>query len=176
MFPLQHIRPENEERYPVLREIDAVLIHRCSVGNNARDVMHGFAGGIPQAARIVGYRMPYHFVVDASGEVTQCVTVGRQAPHAASWNSRSIGVAVLGDFRRNAPTGSQWNAAATLVGLLASPERWDVLGHDEAPGGSNDPRKQCPGRRWPMEQFRSAVWGREVSTAEVDDFWRYVRL
>lgn len=165
------------DKYRHLSEpLRTILIHRIALGNRARDVVAAFTGGVPDAAAVTGYKMPYHFVVEGDGTVVQCLPLSRQGPHAWKRNVDSIGVAAIGDFTRHAPAAAQWRSAAILCHLLGKPQAWEILGHDEAPQGSRDPNKQCPGWFWDMDRFREGVHELLISGGNVDDFWRYVAV
>lgn len=176
MIPLIRCTPPNERQHAPLREhLDTILIHRIGIGTRAADVVHAFTGGVPDAARVTGYKMPYHFVVEADGTCVQCLSLAYQGPHARKWNGRSIGIAAIGDFRIHAPPAVQWRSAVLLSALLAYPQGWAIMGHDAAPEGSSDAAKKCPGDKWVMEDFRDAVAEASLRTIDVDNFWARVR-
>lgn len=136
-------------------------------------VLHRFGGdalpGVECAADIArwyrenpewtGGRMPYHFVVHATGYVEQALGLREKGAHARRYNKAGIGVAAIGDFRVLPPSPQQWRAAAvTVAGLLeffGLDPFTGVRGHDELLGGSRDPGKRCPGRFWHMGEFRA---------------------
>jgi N-acetyl-anhydromuramyl-L-alanine amidase AmpD len=71
-----------------------------------------------------------------------------------------IAVAALGDFRSRAPHMPQWAGLTLLCCHLAAKYRispLSVVGHDEIPGGSSDPDKQCPGRYLNMDFLRKSI-------------------
>jgi len=113
----------------------------------------------PPAGR--GYHAPgYHFGVElADGDIL--VLPGR-APHlegahcrAHSANRYSLGVAVVGDFDFDPPAPALLRATSAVLANLALAYAIPVesiLGHREF-----DPRKTCPGARWPLETTRAMV-------------------
>lgn len=176
MIPLTfHTSPSEASHAPLSDHLDTVLIHRIGIGARAADIVGAFTGGIPEAAKATGYKMPYHFVVEEDGTCVQCLRLGVQGPHARSWNSHSIGVGMVGDFRRRGPLQAQWRSAVLLTALLRAPQGWKVLGHDQAPGGSSDPSKQCPGAYWDMDLFMQDVVLALPRGVDINNFWCRVR-
>jgi N-acetyl-anhydromuramyl-L-alanine amidase AmpD len=135
-----------------------IVIHHSatSVGNAARfhvEHLHrGMANGLA-----------YHFVIDngTSGRRDGQVETGsrwtRQLPgghcHQAWMNERGIGICLVGDFSRRAPSPRQMSALVSLVNTLR--KRYgipieNVLGHGQCPGEST----QCPGRAFPWAEFK----------------------
>jgi len=103
-------------------------------------------------------RMAYSIVVTPSGVVEQAVPLSKYTPHARRWNRRSIGVAVMGDFRNHPPTTEQEFALAWLVPALACYYGAKVVRHDDLPGSSSQKGKVCPGRFLNVEGL--AAWTR----------------
>jgi N-acetylmuramoyl-L-alanine amidase len=96
----------------------------------------------------------YHFVIGDTGDVEAGRPTYWSGAHCPSYNSRSIGVCIIGrggnDF-----TDTQINSAVSLVlGLMA---QFDipvdnVIGHYEADPESG---KTCP--NYPMDDFRNML-------------------
>lgn len=88
----------------------------------------------------------YHYVVRRSGKVEPGRPVSRSGAHARGYNSRSIGVCLVGGVNaRNEPadnfTKSQYSALVRLVRRLrAQHDIVSVIGHRDLPGV----RKACP--------------------------------
>lgn len=147
--------------------VEGVVIHRLELPK----ATGGADADAVQVARFfsdrslhTGGEMPYHFLVRPDGKIEQALDLDDAGQHARAWNARAYGVACMGDFRKVGATRGQWNAAKALtVDLLLylGPRAW-VKGHDELPGGSGDPSKECPGKLWHME------WFRDECMAEVD--------
>ena len=146
--------------------ITGVVVHRIEVSqedpafhDNPSEVVRFFRTH-PTGVRATGGKMPYPLLIEADGTLTQLLPLGRVTPHARSHNPTTIGVACLGDFRRESPPALQ---RATLVAVCTEllhaldvgSER--LFGHDELVGGSADPNKECPGRHLSMIVLRADV-------------------
>jgi hypothetical protein len=173
--PTKHLPPD-VERYRRRATTQRIIIHRTGLGTRAADIVAGFTGGVPEAAKATGGKMPYHFVVEPDGKAVQCLPVGVMAPHAWKWNDRTVAVACSGDFRRHEPPQAQWYAAARLCRSLEMMYRADTWGHDELPDGSKDPEKQCPGGKWDIPFFLGAIRHLAITGADVVNFERHLVL
>jgi N-acetylmuramoyl-L-alanine amidase len=72
-------------------------------------------------------------------------------------NEEGIGICLIGDFNRTAPTAKQMNSLIKLVRFLQ--QRYHIpksriYGHRDVPGGHET---ECPGRRFPMSRFKAAL-------------------
>jgi len=109
-----------------------------------------------------GGRMPYGFVITPDGTIEQCAPLSIITPGAKGLNNVAINIAVIGDFRREAPSVKQGLA---LNELCVDLNRWIVLkgtspkieGHTEKPGRSGDSNKSCPGKHLVVAGLRSNV-------------------
>lgn len=146
--------------------IDRIIVHRIEVsqedstfGDQPAEVIRFFATH-PIGQRATGGKMPYPILVDATGGITQCLPLMVISPHARKFNQRSIGVALVGDFRTRAPSAAQRQSTvgllAHLVHRLGLPVA-AICGHDGLDGGSADPDKVCPGRHLPMGPLQADV-------------------
>lgn len=81
------------------------------------------------------------------------------------FNSKSIGVCVVGNFDERAPNPNEWLFAQVLCACLAEKftvQNKNIIGHREAQaigGLPIDNRKSCPGRMWDMGKFRKELAG-----------------
>jgi N-acetyl-anhydromuramyl-L-alanine amidase AmpD len=177
MLPLFFsLSPTSNKHKDLSQKVDTLIVHRVLLGTTARDIVQAFTGGVPEAAEATDHKMPYHFVVERDGSVHQCLSLNKRGVHARRWNRRSIAVACLGDFRREIPRVAQWQSAVLLGGLLSGIQKWEILGHDEAPKSSSDPNKECPGDLWNMSRYRACVRGLSLGSCDYNDFWGKVRL
>ncbi len=97
----------------------------------------------------------YHFLVDPSGRVFEGRSLAWQGAHAGGTNNvRNIGVCLLGDFDREAPTRASLDALARLVAQLRDTHGIAanrVYGHGELKTTA------CPGRHlrtW-LQRYRT---------------------
>lgn len=137
--------------------IRRVVVHRCSVtaasGGTHGDDPGQVAEWFRQSMRWPGH--PYHFQVSRRGLVWQCNALDARTYGAAGWNTSSVHVSVVGDFRSEAPAAEQLRVLALLLSDLLSAhgsEPWSVCGHGEL-----NPLKRCPGRHLSMGTLREAV-------------------
>ena len=105
--------------------------------------------------------MPYTFVICPSGLIEQALDLRVISPHAWHRNTDTLGIAVIGDHRKEQPPSPQVDALVAIccafVDWLGSSVQDVVFGHDELPEGSSDKTKECPGRNLPMHVVRLEV-------------------
>lgn len=87
----------------------------------------------------------YHLLIKPGGEVEQMLPLSQRGAHSVGYNSRSIAVAIVGDFRDHVPETAQF-ASLIKVGEALMPLCREMVAHSDLPGGSRDPKKVCPGR------------------------------
>lgn len=151
-----------------MHHIEALVVHRISlVGIGIPDDEldgPGMCAAFQDPRKLGGYtgnRNPYSLLVRyPEGVIEQCTPLREVTAHAAAWNSRSIGMAVVGDFRKHHPDPRQWDRALLLAAAVSQALNLRIVGHTElGSSGTHDPTKQCPGRLWPMSAFRAQVAG-----------------
>ena len=152
-----------------LYQIDSIILHRIggtaarpatcapdypghnpphSIGETAVEIAAWFRTH-PEAAGTA--RMPYTFVVRRDGVVEQALWLTVSAPHARRWNTRAIGIAIVGDFRHEVPPSLQVDAVTGLCARLNDTLRRPlaIYGHSmwipDVAGATKDISKQCPG-------------------------------
>lgn len=142
-----------------LRRLRHVVIHRIRVPDphiNTPEGIREFFEAHDDGIRATGGRMAYHVIVEPGGEITQTIPLGLISPHCAPYNSESIGVACVGDFRHQDPTHAQWIAARDVcLDLLTQYPDLTVVGHSEI--GDKPQGEECPGARWQIAEFREVV-------------------
>lgn len=139
------------------RNIDTVMLHRIgpTLGPAPAGSAVEIAAWFREHPEVLGTTMmPYTFVIPPDGKTEQAVWVSMRTPHGRSWNTRAIGVALVGDFRRQPPTDQQVDAAAALVIRLQDALRhplavyghtmWHPLPHQT----TTTPGKDCPGKHF----------------------------
>ena len=102
-----------------------------------------------------GGKMPYALVVRVDGSVDQCRPLGIVTPHALGWSQNALGIAIVGDFRKEPPTEAQVHTCEQLCGVLMAFYGAALHGHDELPRSSLDEGKVCPGHLFPLAAVRA---------------------
>lgn len=79
--------------------------------------------------------------------------------HCPGYNSRSLGICLIGMLDDHAPTDKQW--AVLVDACVRLCQRYDIhhsdiLGHRETPSGKKQ-GKSCPGRKVDMNHLRKLV-------------------
>ena len=164
-FPYQHevifnALPHSEmgwRRRP-LHAIRGVNIHRCSVA----DSVDGIARWYMQHKGWAG--IPYHFTIDPrDGDpiVYQTSPLTAWTAGIAGYNYKGVHVAVIGDWRTEAPSDLVLCAAACLsADLLGFGVGRDIKGHSERSLSLVKKwwtTKQCPGRMFDLDRVRKTA-------------------
>jgi GNAT superfamily N-acetyltransferase len=166
------------------RRVTHIVVHRVEVSqedatyqDTAADTARFFREH-PLGQKVTGGAMPYHVLIDPSGETHHTVPLDRAAPHAANANATSVGVACIGDFRAAPPPAAQYQALVACLadlGRILGLDALSIVAHDALPGASRDPEKVCPGVHLPLDRLRddvarmharpSAAWGAPAGAA-----------
>ena len=157
--------PGNRGHSRALTAIDAAVLHRIHMGDPDNDN----AESIALAFDKLGQRMPYTFIVPSAQPSSDLVIVEQACPlwaktgHALAWNDRSVGIGVVGDFRKTKPTVKQKAAILWLCLRLqdvctphlklrrGTNTDFLVTVHGALTTGTRDPQKliggkeECPG-------------------------------
>ena len=180
LFDLQvidRIREADDGRYKRLSLPEKIVVHRigpeldcrvndchyCQTEYADTNRSHSFALHVcrwfqthPRLG-MTGGENPYHFIIDFD-KTEQALCLDECGAHARRWNSKSIAIAVRGDFNHKHPTAYQKSALYHLCCILSLHlQKIDIWGHTELPSATKDPMKRCPGVYLRMEQFRAAV-------------------
>ncbi len=151
-------------------QIEGIIVHRIEVsqedssfGDSPREVERFFVEH-PIGKKATGGDMPYPLIIEADGKITQTLPFNLIAPHAVAANPSTIGLALIGDFREQAPSGPQMKSLlqtciqlVMAIGIPTEKLSEHLRGHDEIPGASRDPDKECPGRILDMTDLRRRV-------------------
>ncbi len=105
--------PNSNDRKSVV-PVDAIVIHTTEVS---------FQGTL-NIFQSTSSQVSAHFVVDTNGHIVQMVDTSRRAWHATYYNTRSVGIEMVG-YANNPATWNSSNLAA-LMDLLA----WLVTAYD----------------------------------------------
>lgn len=131
---------------------DYILVHHTGAWEKNPQQVKNYHLGL-------GWRdVGYNYIIDYLGEVWQGRSLAIEGAHCnvAGMNRRAIGIALLGNFMGQAPTGNQLNSLYALVASLCREHRINpdnVLGHNGVPGAATD----CPGDRLDMSAVRRVV-------------------
>jgi hypothetical protein len=128
----------------------------------------GIASFYRQNRQWTGGQMPYTYVVLPSGVIEQALPIWEIGPHALRWSAPTIGVVHIGDFNKHAPPAEQWASSVDLVAELCSALELDplardaggvhvVAGHTERPRATKAKNKDCPGKLFPLTEYREQV-------------------
>lgn len=166
------VKGEKTYKRARLDEREGVLIHRVGkdratgvdFGDSAEEICEAFTEG--PAAPFVGGKVPYTFIVEKGGRIAQALPLTWIGPHAAALSRSWLSVAFVGDFRYESPSDEAFLGGIFLVrNLLGTLGRGisAVRGHTEpemvALGSTKNRNKQCPGARFDLYKFRSALSG-----------------
>ena len=130
-----------------MRQIDMIVIH-CGATPNGRhntvediDKWHHANGWQRKAAAMRAFNprlssIGYHYVIYTDGTIRTGRSEDEIGAHAAGYNTRSIGVCLLGTDRF---TPEQWESLAEVIRRIGEGRK--VIGHRDIPGV----KKSCPG-------------------------------
>jgi hypothetical protein len=165
---------------PCRQSTKYVVMHRIGVGRCALDVEEFFTKnaegvatvtvrpaklaetikkwklyGVPERYKARAF-VPYHFVIDLNGGITQFLDYDARGAHCYGYNSHSIGVACIGDFRIEKTTDAQMYASQVLCRdlLFKYGETVRIKRHDDLRRANNQRIKGCPGRNYPFERVK----------------------
>ena len=127
-------------RHPI--NIRYFVLHRINVADKPEAIAKFF--------RNPGWhtdgQMPYHFIIDKAGVVSQCAPLSARCPGAKVFNAQGVQIAIVGDFRKHEPTPEQMPALYWLLGnLYAKLNISKTVTHDSDRDAMGDPDKICPG-------------------------------
>ena len=163
--------PKNPDKQYSERPIKAIqyaVVHHSLTANISRD------GDIYAFARyhINRHGWPgigYHYVIDTDGIIYKTNYLTTKSYHVGDSNYTSIGICLVGDFRKTKPTPKQKKALTELLSGLRATYNIKIRGHSEMPGYS---WKKCPALD--MDKVRDRVYktfniyGKNQSKVEVN--------
>lgn len=145
-----------------MRNIEQIIIHRTdpsAVGMpaTARGVSRMFRT-TPEVSRYTGGKVPYHDVIEPDGDIVHLVDWQYVTPHALSYNTTSIAIALIGDFRAAGPSPRQMMGfVAHLARVIHRFPEAEVSGHTALPQASAHPDKECPGALLDLSSLERAA-------------------
>jgi N-acetylmuramoyl-L-alanine amidase len=64
--------------------------------------------------------IPYHFIIAGNGTIFEGAELRYRGTHTYKRNTGTVGIALIGNFNDEQPTGEQMNALSALVSFLRS--------------------------------------------------------
>lgn len=105
----------------------------------------------------------YHFVIGNGNGMTDGVVEptfrwneqihGAHSGNAV-FNSRGIGICLIGDFEKTSPTNAQLKSVRELVKVLASRHR---ITRENLMGHASVKATACPGKHFPLKELRTVI-------------------
>jgi len=184
-YPLYKYQKTPTKR-PKRRSTGWIVFHRITVGSGVKGICDFFlndpegvatvvvsgyekrltairdwrSAGVPQWAKEKAF-VPYNFLVGKDGKIYKMLDDEARGAHCAGYNNNSIGVGVVGDFRRHAPTAPQILGCKKLARNLLRKykrnleESDPILTHDEVRIIQGKEKKNCPGIYLPIDEIRN---------------------
>ncbi|AGL00264.1 N-acetylmuramoyl-L-alanine amidase [Desulfoscipio gibsoniae] len=112
----------------------------------------------------------YHFVIERSGLVAPGRSPDQPGAHciAGCMNTKSLGIALIGNLEEHPPRPEQVEALIELLGRLIKQYHIplaNILGHREVPGAAT----ACPGKYFPLAEVREKLQTRPSPAVPGDD-------
>ena len=113
--------------------------------------------------------VPYHLILNANGRCEQTMPLSCVGAHAKGYNSQSIAIAAIGDFRKHEPPITQMRPLSRECARLVMINRGLTIGGHtrDFPGSSADEDKVCPGPFLSIPKLVQKV------TERLPPDWRY---
>lgn len=120
-----------------MREIKYIVFHCTATEQSAK-----VSSIVKYWKERLGWKSPgYHFIIEASGRVTQLHDINKNANGVRGYNSNSIHISYIGGKKEDDRTREQIIAQQTiLTTLLATYPEAEVMGHRDFEGV----KKSCP--------------------------------
>lgn len=147
--------------YPRLRSVEAYILHHTQTRPEAA-IESIRAGHKAKGWVDIGYHWVIRQGVATPGRPeTAAGAHAHSAKAGKGWNARSIGIALVGDYRAILPVEAQLVAVVDLLAELATRHgKHRILGHRQAMAEVGDPQHtDCPGCPWPETVRQRLGWG-----------------
>ena len=128
--------PKNPRYTRSVDRISLIVVHHFAANTTIRNV-HNYHN------TKFGRGIAYHFVIDDSATIYQCIPVNHIGTHASGYNTASLAICFTGDLTKNSPSKQRLDVAKWLIEDLKTryPSIRTVLGHGELPLA----KTACPG-------------------------------
>jgi hypothetical protein len=141
---------------------DILVIHRFGPEIKGKDMVFDqqIVEWFKRAEAGTGRRFPYHFLVrtkynPSSVSIRQMLPLDVCGVAQRHWNSRSLCLAVVGDWRRQAILDPALHALGDFCATLREQHNLKYLaGHSDLPEGSKWPNHTCPGLGIDLRKLR----------------------
>lgn len=134
------------------KKIKEITIHRQTQADGKPwESVTMFSEWIRDPSNKWGTRLfPYHYYIDQNGHVFNVLPLSVRGMHAAGRNTRSIGIALAVDGRKQPPSEAQWKSLQELCRfLLKLMPQCVIHGHSKL--------KRCPGKFVDIKRLRLEV-------------------
>ena len=140
-----------------------ILIHHT--GAEEKDTAQVKRYHLSRGWRDIGY----NFVIERDGKVVDGRSLDISGAHARGFNSKAIGVALIGNFENRLPTAQQ---LASLNVLLLRLVKLYNIPQDEVFGHNEKSRTLCPGKYFPMDSVKKDLAKGSKPKADKNKYWR----
>ena len=143
-----------------LTRIKGIIVHRIDVGEDGNEIAKAFSDTKKYAAgAYTNGNIPYTFIITKQGEVHQLRPISEITQHARIYNTEYVGIAIVGDFTKYAPTEAQWISLVKVCVLLNEGLGYNLIitGHSHLKNASTDLNKKCPGPFLSLDKLRIEV-------------------
>lgn len=161
-------------RQPRRDDLEGIMLHRCGIdlqtgiilgvdGKSISDIFTGKNQRYPAVTKVTGGQNPYTLYIgghrEADGVVWQALPLNEIGHHAKRWSKGYIGIACIGDYRREEPTPAQRHSLVDLLAGLCAAFAFDpyksIRGHGEVqPEKAFDQPGACPGELLNLNSIR----------------------
>jgi len=142
-YPSQSVLDEMN----LLNNVSHIVIHHTA--GSQKTTLEGLKNWFVVGRASEGYKwIGYHFLCFPNGEVVQTRPLDKQGGHVKSFNDKSIGIALIGDYEKTEPSEVMWESLEGLTKSLQSqfnipPE--NVITHAQASELMGLSGTLCPG-------------------------------
>jgi len=140
-----------------------ILIHHT--GAEEKDTAQVKRYHLSRGWRDIGY----NFVIERDGKIVEGRSLNIAGAHARGFNSKAIGVALIGNFENRLPTSQQLTALNVLLLKLVKEHnipQGEVFGHRQVKN------TLCPGKYFPMASVKKDLANGLQPKSDNNKYWR----
>lgn len=167
---LIEIKRSDDKNYKKIDPIYATIHHTAGVQKNTDEAISNMLNRHTemikkwrqQYSKLTWSPVAYHFIVWVEWDIVQIRNIDERGSHQANYNSKAIGIAMIGTFRGYEPTDAQYESVSTILRTLES-ELWrpfvDIRGHHEHThhNHTDGTLDGCPWEMVDMERIKNAI-------------------